>query len=487
MDCISHHSLHSHIPIHHYTNHTAVTNHSLTLIVSPHLHLIHTRTYKQHTSIQTLQSLVLAPADISERYSACYLLSLCLTQDCPTLELWTCACDPNFCLVLFTSLPCLWYSCFCPLTFACLILSIKHLTAHGSTRLWPVITEDFAKDESSSKDDVTPPRYKVHWGTCCRLSGTGTPDSARWNMPDDIFSRGFIWTTQFDHEATWTLEEYSDLALKLSGSPFTVGVAEEENHPPIGTSTAETCHKMAADPEPHFSPAKPESALIMPAKPESALIMPAKPESALARPAKPESLARMATTPLDAPLWPGLITSALDPPLVSVRAAGIPRPAPSQELAESAPGPAPSQELAESAPGPAPSQELAESAPGPAPSQELAESAPGPAPSPGARRVRSPAGPAQLSFVSAGPAQLFFVSAGPAQLSFSAGSVQFSIFRAPPRPSTSRVPPWGSGVPQELSGGELPAIAHWDPEPAMAHGVPWFILAARGPGSTMAT
>ncbi len=110
------------------------------------------------------------------------------------------------------------------------------------------------------------------------------------------------------HEATWTLEEYSDLALKLSGSPFTVGVAEEENHPPIGTSTAETCHKMAADPEPHNSPAKPESALIMPAKPESAL----------ARPAKPDSPARMATTPADAPLWPGLITSVLDPPLVSV-------------------------------------------------------------------------------------------------------------------------------------------------------------------------
>ncbi len=75
MDCISHHSLHSHIPIHHYTNHTAVTNHSLTLIVSPHLHLIHTHTYKQHTSMQTLQSLVLAPADISERThpAICYL------------------------------------------------------------------------------------------------------------------------------------------------------------------------------------------------------------------------------------------------------------------------------------------------------------------------------------------------------------------------------------------------------------------------------
>ncbi len=50
------------------------------------------------------------------------------------------------------------------------------------------------------------------------------------------------------------------------------------------------------------------------------------------------------------------------------------------------------------------------------------------------------AGPAQLSFISAGPAQLSFVSAGPAQLAFSAGSVQFSTFRAPPRPSTSRMP-----------------------------------------------
>ncbi len=127
------------------------------------------------------------------------------------------------------------------------------------------------------------------------------------------------------HEATWTLEEYSDLALQLSGSPFTVGVAEEENHPPVGTSTPEPCHKMATDPESHNRPAKPESALIVPTKPESALIVPAKPGSVLVMPAKPESPARMATTPADAPLWPGPIASVLDPPLVSVRAAGIPR------------------------------------------------------------------------------------------------------------------------------------------------------------------
>ncbi len=40
MDYISHHALHSHIPVHHYTNLTAVTIHSSTLIASPHLHLI---------------------------------------------------------------------------------------------------------------------------------------------------------------------------------------------------------------------------------------------------------------------------------------------------------------------------------------------------------------------------------------------------------------------------------------------------------------
>ncbi len=82
-------------------------------------------------------------------------------------------------------------------------------------------------------------------------------------------------------------------------------------------------------------PAKPGSALVVPAKPESALIVPTKPGSVLVMPAKPgparvmsatpESPAKMATTPADAPLWPGLIACVLDTPLVSVRAAGIPR------------------------------------------------------------------------------------------------------------------------------------------------------------------
>ncbi len=175
------------------------------------------------------------------------------------------------------------------------------------------------------------------------------------------------------HDATWTLEEYSDLALKLSGSPFTVGVAEEEKHSPIGTSTAETCHKMAVDPEPHNSPAKPESALIMPAKPESAL----------ARPAKPESPARMATTPADATLWPGLISSVLDPPLVSVRAAGINEARRVCSRARSFPGALRVRSRARSFPGALRVRSRARSVPGALRVRSRARSVPG------ARRVRS--------------------------------------------------------------------------------------------------
>ncbi len=160
MDYNSHHSLHydTHIPIHHCTNHTAVTNHSLTLIVSPHLHLIHTHTYKQHTYMHSLRSLVLAPADIYERYhpAVCYL---CVWPR--TARPWnpepepvtpTSTCDPDFCLwprLLPVTPTSAWYCLrLCPASDIPVCarwplpvwLSIKYLTAHGSTRLWPAIT-----------------------------------------------------------------------------------------------------------------------------------------------------------------------------------------------------------------------------------------------------------------------------------------------------------------------------------------------------------
>ncbi len=255
-----------------------------------------------------------------------------------------------------------------------------------------------------------------------------------------------------------------DYALLCAGSLFTVGVTEEECDTASLTKMAdapEGMHKMAEATTHHQFP----ESHNMPAKPGSALIVPVKPGSVFVVAAKPESPARMATTPADAPLWPGLIASVLDPPLVSVRAAGIPRSAalsaPSQELAESAPEAAPSQELAESAPE-------ARSVPGarrvrsrgrsvrrrgrsvsgahrfwlsraPAGPVRLSRAPAGPvrlsrAPAGPVQLTLVSAGPAQLTFVYAGPTQLTFVSAGPAQLTFSAGSVQFSAFRdsAPP-------------------------------------------------------
>ncbi len=48
------------------------------------------------------------------------------------------------------------------------------------------------------------------------------------------------------HDPNWMLEKYIDIALQLSGSPFTRGIVEKENNAPVITSTPEPCHKMAA-------------------------------------------------------------------------------------------------------------------------------------------------------------------------------------------------------------------------------------------------
>ncbi len=127
MDYNSHHSLHynTHIPIHHCTNHTAVTSHSLALIVLPHLHLIHSPIYKQHTSLHTLRSLVLAPADISEHLPFPLIATSVCDPGLPYLGTLNPCLWPRPRLVLFTSLLCLWYSCYCPLTIACLILPLS--------------------------------------------------------------------------------------------------------------------------------------------------------------------------------------------------------------------------------------------------------------------------------------------------------------------------------------------------------------------------
>ncbi len=138
MDYISHHALHSHIPIHHYTNHTAVTIHSLALIVSPHLHLFHTHTFKQHSHMHSPRSLVLAPADISERLPFPLIDTSVCDSGLPYLG------TLNLCLWP-RPLPGIVYVSALPLIF--LLLPADHclfdsasVYALGSTRLWPVFT-----------------------------------------------------------------------------------------------------------------------------------------------------------------------------------------------------------------------------------------------------------------------------------------------------------------------------------------------------------
>ncbi len=51
------------------------------------------------------------------------------------------------------------------------------------------------------------------------------------------------------HDPNWTLEKYIDIALQLSGSPFTVGATEEERDAALTqerTPAPEHAHKMAA-------------------------------------------------------------------------------------------------------------------------------------------------------------------------------------------------------------------------------------------------
>ncbi len=93
---------------------------------------------------------------------------------------------------------------------------------------------------------------------------------------------------------------------------------------------------------------------------------------------------RMATTRADAPLWPGLIASVLDPPLVSVRAAGIPRSAAlSARRVRSVPGARRVRSRAHSVPGSRRVRSRARSVPGARRVRFRARSVPG------ARRVRS--------------------------------------------------------------------------------------------------
>ncbi len=438
LDYISHHALHTHIPVHHYTNYTAVTIHSLVLIASPHLHLILTLTYKQHTYTHSLTAKSCFPlANISERFSlVCLpvyyldrwlsLLIVCCLPYWPRLPTGypLCLlpalthCSASVYESVFSTLPSI------PLFDICLsdhlFVSIKlqvdllsPLTSHSlqktSPRMNPAVKLMLLRQGTRSIED-----YVVDFLELAHLTHTdkiclmiffqgGLSEPLRSIMPL--------------HDPNWTLEKYIDTTLQLSGSPFTVGatqeLAESAPEPAPSQELAETA------PEPAPSQELAESA----------------PE-----PAPSQELAESAPEPAPSQ---ELAESAPEPAPSQELAESAPEPAPSQELAESAPEPAPSQELAESAPEPAPSQELAESAPEPAPSQELAESAPEPV---AIQELAESGTPGPLLVPSGSPEPLLALSGSPSSPLVPPSSPSSPLV-PPSSPSSPLVPPSSSMPP----------------------------------------
>ncbi len=124
MDYISHHALHSHIPVHHYTNHTAVTIHSSLWL--PH-HTCTSFSHSHKSSSQTLTQceVLFSPGYISERSPIHPAISV-FHPGLPDLG------SLNLCLwprllpgiVYVSALPLIFL--FLPADLACLILHIKY-------------------------------------------------------------------------------------------------------------------------------------------------------------------------------------------------------------------------------------------------------------------------------------------------------------------------------------------------------------------------
>ncbi len=129
MDYISHHALHSHIPVHHYTNHTAVTIHS-SLWLPHHTCTSFSLSHKSSTQTLTQCEVLFSPGYISERSPIHPAISVFDPglPDLGTLNLPVTSTSAWYCLRL--CLPLIFL--LCPLTIACVILPLsnKHILLH---------------------------------------------------------------------------------------------------------------------------------------------------------------------------------------------------------------------------------------------------------------------------------------------------------------------------------------------------------------------
>ncbi len=151
MDYISHHALHSHIPVHHYTHHTAVTIHQSTPIASPHLHSF-SHSHKGSTHALTLCEVLFCPGYIFWAFFPVSVISVC-DPGLPDFR------SLNLCL-LPRPLPGIVYVSALPLIFLFCLLTIAW--SDSAPRLINIgcnwirtpqtssLTEDFAPQGSST-------------------------------------------------------------------------------------------------------------------------------------------------------------------------------------------------------------------------------------------------------------------------------------------------------------------------------------------------
>ncbi len=178
----------AHIPIHHCTNHTAVTNHSFALIVSPHLHLIHTHTHISSTLPCTHCKVLFSPVWHFQAVSLSVfpwidyttLTVCCLLFDpaCRLISSLSAAC-PNLCIapVADSALPSLHL--LLSLNLACLTSSCLSIKLHLDLTTLPLHYRRLRHLRSSGFISATQPNHgfdrptptsspgrPVHWGDC---------------------------------------------------------------------------------------------------------------------------------------------------------------------------------------------------------------------------------------------------------------------------------------------------------------------------------
>ncbi|KAL0189685.1 hypothetical protein M9458_016784, partial [Cirrhinus mrigala] len=108
----------------------------------------------------------------------------------------------------------------------------------------------------------------------------------------------------------WTLEQYIDHTLLLSGSAFTVGMVDEDEDPPVITKPAPANVTFAKPQPPLVTSAKPRPAQVMSTKPQPAHVTSSAPRPAQATSAAPGPAHVMAALPESAPVMAALPESA---------------------------------------------------------------------------------------------------------------------------------------------------------------------------------